>query len=93
MTVSLRKPHPKQYIAWENVDIEWGWALSDIDKVVALWAEGRTAEDISRETGRPFIEVWLLIANLIWSNQIKPKAKIFCLPYGLRPKKKTSLLV
>lgn len=82
---------PKQYIAWENIDLEWGWSLSEINRVIEMWNQGMTVEEITEKIKRPFIETWLLVANLIWSNIIKPKAKIFCLPYSQRPRNRINL--
>jgi hypothetical protein len=85
------KKTPAEYVCWENVDVEWGWSWSDIEKVIALWEQGNKVEEISNALKRPLIEVWLLLANLVWSNIIKPKSKIFCLPYSYRPKNRISL--
>lgn len=91
MVGSSRKYTPKQYIAWENADIDWCWTWEGVEAVRGLWNEGASILEISKEMHRPFIEVWFLIANLIWSNIIEPKSKVFCLPYRFRPKNKIKL--
>lgn len=82
----MRAKKRAEYICWSNVDVEWGWHQDEISTVIDLWNQGSDPLEISCAVHRPLIEVWLLLANLIWSNAIELKNQTFSLPYQYRPK-------